>query len=190
MLLLEVTAEFESLHNAYNKKNFASGQYNLEVTQIGRLVPTIGVSVIALLTGIIVVEGKLSLALFVVLLRTVSSFAPTLGAIYSNVFAIFRSYASIKKLAKLLNSETRRMMLLRGSKTRAMLIPDFKASPAGKEWADDRLLVNDLDYHYEGNMRRHLPRISCSVEPGQIVALVGSPSSGKALLLRLMGGSG
>ncbi len=64
--------------------------------------------------------------------------------------------------------------------------PETDAGTVERERIDGRLEVKNLSFAYPGSERRVLQDISFSVEPGQMVALVGRSGSGKSTLASLI----
>ena len=175
----KVTSEFVRLHKAYNAVAFQARMYSMSASQLARLVPNICLSIVASLVGVLVIEGIVTLSTFVVffntgtqnctlirvinssfinlpfsfflllLLISVKSFGPTLGAIYKNVFVIGESYANIKNLAKLLNADTRRKMLHRAQLRRIDLIEHSKKDPKNG-WDAKHLIVDAVSHRFPG----------------------------------------
>ena len=62
--------------------------------------------------GFSVQKGEMTVSSFVVFMNTIQAFGPAVGTAFEECFAIGNGYASILKVAELLNSETRRKQLL------------------------------------------------------------------------------
>jgi len=64
--------------------------------------------------------------------------------------------------------------------------PEPDQGTVERERVEGRLEVSDLSFAYPGSAQRVLDKVSFSVEPGQMVALVGRSGSGKSTLASLI----
>jgi len=64
--------------------------------------------------------------------------------------------------------------------------PEPDQGTVERERVEGRLQVSDLSFAYPGSAQRVLDQVSFSVEPGQMVALVGRSGSGKSTLANLI----
>jgi len=64
--------------------------------------------------------------------------------------------------------------------------PEPDQGTVERERVEGRLQVSDLSFAYPGSTQRVLDQVSFSVEPGQMVALVGRSGSGKSTLANLI----
>jgi subfamily B ATP-binding cassette protein MsbA len=64
--------------------------------------------------------------------------------------------------------------------------PEPDQGTVERERVEGRLQVSDLSFAYPGSERKVLDEVSFSVEPGQMVALVGRSGSGKSTLANLI----
>lgn len=65
-------------------------------------------------------------------------------------------------------------------------VPEVDLGSVERERVDGRLEVRNLNFQYPGSDRPVLQNVSFSVEPGQMVALVGRSGSGKSTLVSLI----
>ncbi|MDR1163614.1 MAG: lipid A export permease/ATP-binding protein MsbA [Candidatus Accumulibacter sp.] len=64
--------------------------------------------------------------------------------------------------------------------------PEDDSGTVERERAEGRLEIKNLSFHYPGSAKKVLDDISLSIEPGQMVALVGRSGSGKSTLASLI----
>lgn len=181
-----VTHEFERLYKAYNKANFGASYFALHTRWGATLIPSFGSALVMLVVGNQVIEGNIELSAFVVFLNTMNQFGPTLSALFMNFFDINKGYASIVKLAALLNADTRRKLLYRTQKSRKKLMAAYEASPKTIPWGFYDIVVHRVSYAFPLHKELVLSKISCRIEGGQVVAVAGGASVGKKCLLKLI----
>lgn len=193
----EVTELFEALHSNFNAAAFEAANLSLKASLASSMVPKISEAAVAGVLGNAVVGGKLDFATFIVFLNTIRSFGPTLSAVFSSTRKMGKSYVSIKEVAVLLNSETRRVMLWQSNKRRQALIEKYQQGTASvapnkpKKLVVDAITLHEVMIHFKADdknvVSRALPTMSCVIEANQLVVLKGGSSVGKSVLLRLIG---
>jgi energy-coupling factor transporter ATP-binding protein EcfA2 len=100
------------------------------------------------------------------------------------IIVYIQGYASILKIANLLNSDTRRKSLYRSQKHRAQLIESCETKDS---WQEDDIIVNNVSYAYHNQPSAQvLSNVSFRIESGQIVSVGGEGSVGKKSLLKLL----
>mmetsp|Transcript_58041 Transcript_58041/g.114229 ORF Transcript_58041/g.114229 Transcript_58041/m.114229 type:complete len:915 (-) Transcript_58041:167-2911(-) len=181
----KVTAAFTELHNLFNHKAFEADQHSKRTKWAATMFPKLCQAVVAGFAGLAAAKGTLPVATFVVFLSTVTKFGPTTFVVFTNLFDVTKGYASMKKLSKLLNSDTRRKQLYRAQHLRDYLLEEYRKNPAN-HWDSESMIIHNAEYAFKSVLHCALPRISCVIEAGQIVAVKGPGSIGKNCLLRLL----
>jgi len=181
-----VTQEFEKLYKAYNKANFAASIFALHTSWIVSTISMFASALVMMVVSQSVISGYMDLSAFVVFFSTMNQFGPTLSALFMNVFDINKGYASIIKLAALLNSDTRRKLLYRTQKNRKKLMALYDEDPKNEKWGNFDIVVHNVSYAFPNSRELVLNKFSTRLEGGQIIAVCGGPSVGKKSLLRLI----
>jgi ABC-type multidrug transport system fused ATPase/permease subunit len=118
---------------------------------------------------------------FVALMATIFKFDSTIGALFTKMNDMNVGYSYIRRMATLLNADTRRKQQLRWDE-------DFaKSEPPAPEHEDD-IVVHDCSYQFR-NSENVVGPFSFSIEQGQVVCVTGAEGSisiGKKTLLKLI----
>jgi len=189
-----VTKHFEAIHTVFNGKAFQAAQFSKCTQWAANTIPTFTATLVTVLVGLLVASGSMTVPVFVVFVRSINSFGPTLGAVFGDLFTIGKGYASIKKIAYLLNQNTRRKELLRGQKRRKELMQDYrsmfdKTKEEGEEAFNPEapeVLMHRVTYVFSEKDQSVLVPLNLQLKAGQVVALQGTGSVGKKLVLRLL----
>ena len=115
---------------------------------------------------------------------TGAEFGTTIAEIYEEVFEVEQGSDSIRRVAALLNADTRRHQLRRGQERRHRLLRAYRSRP-DMPWEYDSILCYELSYKHNSTSFSQTP-LSFMIEPGAVVALTGRGGSGKTTLLRLI----
>jgi len=115
---------------------------------------------------------------------TGAEFGTTIAEIYEEVFEVEQGSDSIRRVAALLNAETRRHQLRQGQERRHRLLRAYRSRP-DMPWEYDSILCYELSYKHPLTTFSQAP-LSFMIEPGAVVALTGRGGSGKTTLLRLI----
>lgn len=136
----------------------------------GRLAAGAIVAAIALLGGLRVMAGAMSIGDFVLVLSIG-------GSLSAPVLALVKSFDEMQAAA----ISVRRLSALAGARVEA--IPQ-DVPPAGK--GPVRLAIDDLDFSYAPDGAPVIAGLSCAFAPGERVALIGPSGIGKSTLASLI----
>ena len=185
----ETTIEFMHEYKEASAYGFKAAMYEAETLWQAKWFPMLLATVVMVLVGEMVISGTVSVSVFLALFGTANNFGNILSSIFGEIFSMGEGYASIKKMAGLLNSMTNR-------KEKYMFGEEIEKRIKAYEEVNGELdptvlVIHDLAFTYPNDgSREHqsvLPdHFSLSLEPGQLVAISGDPSCGKNTLLLLM----
>ena len=185
-----VTDMFRRIYQTYNDKAFKAAMYTKHTQYAANMLPTIIASFVMIVLGSRAMSGEITVGAFVVFMNTINAVGPTIGDIFMCFFNIGKGYASIIHVAGLLNSETRRRMMFKQQQKRAGLIEEYKAelkrSASPVDWNPNEIVLKNVTFRFKRSPVDVVPPISCRMEGAQIIALKGSGSVGKKIILRLM----
>lgn len=189
----DVILDFEDLHQASNAASFAAGQYIAATQFASEWLPTMMLLTIVLFGGRLVMSGDrpeaITIGSFLAAFNTASAFGPTMSSIFLLFFQVGEGSASIRKIAEVLNADTRHKQRYLIERREAPVRAQFlRENP---DWNQDNLLLRGVQYYHtreECNLRvAALPQpLSVEIEPGQIVAITADGGFGKHTLCRLL----
>ena len=123
-------------------------------------------------------NDDLELGEFTVLVALGDTFGKTISQVFGEVFEIEQGSDSIRRVAALLNAETRHHQLRQGQERRFRLLRAYRARP-DMPWEYDSILLYDLTYQHGAATTFEGAPLSCLISPGAVVALTGRGGSGK-----------
>jgi len=177
--------EFTDILQKSNAAGFAAKQYmHLVVAGYCKFISRLTHAGIIIFSGLAVLNRAVNLGEFTALISISHIFGTTISEIYDEVFEIERGSDSIRRVAALLNAETRRHQLRRGQERRNRLLRTYRSRP-DMPWEYESILCYCLSYKHAATTFSQAP-LSCMIEPGAVVALTGRGGSGKTTLLRLI----
>ena len=187
----QVAMEFKGLHKQFNGANFKANMFEQGTLWKAKWFPLILAAGVMIIAGMEVFNG-MAIGTFLALFNTANNFGNVIAGIFASLFAMGEGYASIKKIAMLLNADTMRKERHLHAEELAKRIKDFEAVNGPLD--PGMLTVHGIGYKYnDDGSRTHHPvlpdNLNFTVEPGQMVALTGSSASGKATLLSLIAGT-
>ena len=187
----EVAMAFKGLHKEFNGANFKANMFEQGTLWKAKWFPTLLAAAVMIIAGMQVFDG-MAVGTFLALFNTANNFGNVIAGIFASLFAMGEGYASIKKIAFLLNAETNRKNRHLHADELAKRIAGFEAEHGPLKPL--MLTVHGIGYQYNSDTSRvHHPvlpdNLNFTVEPGQMVALTGSSASGKATLLSLIAGT-
>ena len=185
----ETTIEFMHEYKEASAYGFKAAMYEAETLWQAKWFPMLLATVVMVLVGEMVISGTVSVSVFLALFGTANNFGNILSSIFGEIFSMGEGYASIKKMAGLLNSMTNR-------KEKYMFGEEIEKRIKAYEEVNGELdptilVIHDLAFTYPNDGSREHQSVlpdyfSLSLEPGQLVAISGDPSCGKNTLLLLM----
>lgn len=158
-----------------------------------RWFPMVVATIVMIVAGEQVMQpGGLPLGSFLALFGTVNNFGNVIAGIFASIFAMGEGYASIKKMAQLLNAATQRKEKHLHKVELAERIKAYEEKHGPLD--PGKLTVHAISYTYnDDGSRTHHPvlpdNLNFSLEPGQMIALTGHSACGKATLLSLIAGA-
>ena len=184
----QVAMEFKGLHKQFNGANFKANMFEQGTLWKAKWFPTLLAAAVMIIAGLQVFDG-MAVGTFLALFNTANNFGNVIAGIFASLFAMGEGYASIKKIALLLNADTNRKQRHEHAEELAKRITNFEATIGPLDPL--KLTVHGLGYKYnDDGSRVHQPvlpdNLSFTVEPGQMVALTGSNATGKATLLSII----
>ena len=181
-----ISKDFEKIHKDYNDVAFDAAYFAKNTQYMANFFPTFTAALVMVFAGFEVMEGKIPVSTFVVFTNTVNSFGGVLAGVFMDLFNIGKGYASIRKLAALLNSQTRRKELLQGKERREKLVAKYIKERVGP-FDPDGIVIHNLSYDYiEGNEKERLVMPSCYADGGQLLKVSNGGVVGRKTFLRLM----
>jgi ABC-type transport system involved in cytochrome bd biosynthesis fused ATPase/permease subunit len=182
----KISETFEKIHKNYNNQAFEASLFSKNTQYMANFFPTISAALIMIFAGQQAIKQAMSVSTFVVFTNTVNSFGGVLAGVFMDLFQIGKGYASIKKLSALLNADTRRKQLLRGTERRKDEITSYIKEKKGP-FDPDGIIIYDLAYSYSSDGGNNLGgSTSCYADGGQIIVLKGGGAVGKKTFLRLL----
>lgn len=197
----EMSAKYRDKHALWDALNFEAAQHEARAQWMAKVVPGILAATLLYTAGVEVRDQPSQpVGEYVALLQTTIMFGGALSSIFSAAFRMSQGYASIAKIAELLNASTWRKEALVQSREEVERIEAYLAS-GGTFPAADHIYVHEVTYAYkhrhrveggdEGHSHRRvaveaIPAISAVIEPEQIVAITSAGPAGKATILRLL----
>jgi ABC-type multidrug transport system fused ATPase/permease subunit len=166
---------------------YATAMYSFNIQWLANFIPSIATAMVMILVGQFVIRGQVTFPAFVVFLNTMNQLGPTLSAVFMDIFQINKGYASIMRIANLLNSDTRRKSLHRIKKRRESLIHEYQKDPNSQDWNNVDIVVHNVSYFFPSQPSSIiLSRVSFRIEAGQVLAIGGGSSVGKKCMLKLL----
>ena len=108
--------EYKRLHAEHNRIMTDGAYWNMKVTWTAQAVSYIFTAIMLCGIGSLVAISGTPLSNFVTLFNSLGEFTETQGGLFQTLNTMVESYGHILKIADLLNSDTRRMQLLKGQK--------------------------------------------------------------------------
>jgi len=183
-----VALEFQGLHKEFNGKNFKANMFEAGTLWKAKWFPTL-LAVFFIYYGggnlLKLAPADRNVGTFVAAYNTTNAYGGTLGNIFAAVFAMGEGYASIKKMASLLNAETKRQQLKKAAIRRAGLVKEF-VEKHGEMPDENNIFIDGVTFKYDEARPSSIPAISLEVEAGQLVAVSGPAAFGKTTFMQLM----
>ena len=156
--------EFTRLHKDANARTFRASRYQADTVFTAELFSLILAVAFILYAGLRMQRHEeMEIATFISAYNTIQAFGGMLAQIFSCLFLMGEGIASIREVAELLNSDTRRRLLLLSSVERQEDILKFDTLFPGRN--RDNILMRELVYQFNDQkfaafppVRTHAPR--------------------------------
>jgi len=184
-----ITAMFKEVHQLFNVTAYKAATHQRNAQARANMFPTLIASFMLVFLGWKAMTGQITVGAYIAFMNTINAVGPTIDSIFMSFFTIGKGYTSIIHVADLLNSETRRKMLFDQQIKRRDLIEKFRDElklNKFPEWNPNEIVLKNVTFRFKHQADNFIPPMTCRMEGGQIIALRGSGSVGKKIVLRLM----
>lgn len=190
---------FAALNKVSNSTRFQASKYQNNTEKILKWVHTVFIVVFFVLAGLLLTVPE-----FVVIIGTVYKFDSEISKLFGLLFGTVTGFVSVKKLAILLNANTRRKALLGGKQRRVKIMQRIETEQPEFEFDPGTIVCYQLEYDYASDAQKddqlaqeeaqeegmmvmgHVGPISLIFEQGQIFCIQSGSSAGKKTLLKLL----
>jgi ABC-type multidrug transport system fused ATPase/permease subunit len=200
--------DFAGLNKTSNQRRFEAAKYQNVTMKVLKWIHTVFFVLIFLVCGFMTTEDVMEVADFVVIIGTILKFDSEITNLFKVLFGTITGVVSIKKIADLLNSATRRKALLAGKKRRLEIMKRVEIEQPDFDFDPTTIVVYQVEYDYnmqktsdfdkkenstDGDseddalaQQRRVGPISLIIEQGMICCIQSSGSSGKKTILKLL----
>lgn len=189
---LDQAMTFSTQHAQYNKDDFRANELKRRTLYAATYMPAIIIGFIfgCSSTRWFSEDSATSLALFVTLVSVVKEYGNSLNSIFRHFCTFSDAAASIKLVAALLNSETRRKDLIKASIRRKKMVAQAIEDGIMVE-DEERIVVHNLGYSYSSTKTRFrkstIKQLFLCLEPGKIIGLdATNAGTGNRTLMKLL----